>query len=77
MTTQTIAASNLGGYVFLAALAAIPIGLVVAIIYGARRWQTPRGKAITIIAGLLLLVSTRLLSSLTLGKRHPPVWVAA
>jgi hypothetical protein len=55
MTTQIIALSNLGGYVFLAVLAAIPIGLVVAIIYGARHWQMPRGKAITIIAGLLLL----------------------
>ncbi len=32
------------------------IALVAAITFGARRWQTPSGKAITIIAGLLLLV---------------------
>jgi hypothetical protein len=56
MTTQTIALFFNNDV--LAALAAIvaAIGLVAAITYGARRWQTPGGKAITIIAGSLLLI---------------------
>lgn len=34
----------------------VALGLVAGIIFGLRRWKEPAGKAITIVAGLLLLV---------------------
>ena len=57
MTTQPIALFNNPPEVWMAVAAIVAaIALVTAITFGARRWQTPGGKAITIIAGLLLLV---------------------
>ncbi|MEN9573678.1 MAG: hypothetical protein RL514_1533 [Verrucomicrobiota bacterium] len=54
----------------------IALGLVAGIIFGITRWKQPAGKAITIIAGLLLLALLAFVSIVALlawssDRGHP------